>query len=119
MKSTRFFTLLCAAALALAPAVQPPPAQAKEWKKVVIATEGAYMPFNGSGPDGKLIGYEIDLAADVCARAKLTCEFQTTSWDGIIPGLNAGKYDAIMSGMSITEIRGMGRHGSKNSTAGC
>ena len=48
---------------------------------------------------------EIDLAADVCARAKLTCEFQTTSWDGIIPGLNAGKYDAIMSGMSITAAR--------------
>ena len=100
MKLARLSALLCAAALALAPA-----AQAKDWKKVVIATEGAYMPFNGISPDGKVIGYEVDLAADICGRAKLTCEFLPTAWDGIIPGLNAGKYDAIMSGMSITEKR--------------
>jgi octopine/nopaline transport system substrate-binding protein len=81
------------------------PAGAKDWKKVVIATEGAYAPYNMHAPDGKLIGFEIDLGNDLCARAKITCEFIATDWDSVIPGLNAGKYDAIMDGMSITAKR--------------
>jgi len=81
------------------------PAFAKDWTKVVIATEGAYAPYNMHAPDGKLVGFEIDLAADLCGRLKITCEFVAQDWDGIIPGLNAGKYDAIMSGMSITDKR--------------
>ncbi len=93
------------AALAAAVTLAAPAALAKDWKKVVIATEGAYMPYNGHAPDGKLIGFEIDLANDLCARIKLSCEWVSQDWDGIIPGLNAGKYDAIMDGMSITEKR--------------
>jgi octopine/nopaline transport system substrate-binding protein len=92
-------------ALAIAAALSISAAQAKDWTKVVIATEGAYMPYNGHSPDGKLIGFEIDLGNDLCARLKITCEWVAQDWDGIIPGLNAGKYDAIMDGMSITVKR--------------
>lgn len=81
------------------------PAVAKDWTTVAIATEGAYPPYNFHGPDGKLIGFEIDLAADLCRRAALTCTWVDQDWDGIIPALQAGKYDAIMSGMSITAKR--------------
>ena len=49
------------AALAIGVVLAVPAAQAKDWTKVVIATEGAYMPYNGHSPDGKLIGFEIDL----------------------------------------------------------
>ena len=97
--------LTVAAVMALAATLAAPLAQAKEWKKVVIATEGAYMPYNGHAPDGKLIGFEIDLAKDLCARMKVTCEVIAQDWNGIIPGLTAGKYDAIMAGMSITAKR--------------
>lgn len=101
-----FSRLLPALAVAVALAtLAGPAAMAKEWKKVVIATEGAYMPYNGHAPDGSLIGFEIDLGNDLCARAKLTCKFIAQDWNGIIPGLNAGKFDAIMSGMSITDKR--------------
>jgi octopine/nopaline transport system substrate-binding protein len=99
----KILRLLAAFALTLAFAL--PTAQAKDWKKVVIATEGAYMPFNGHSPDGKLIGFEIDLGNNLCERMKITCEFVAQDWDGIIPGLTAGKYDAIMDGMSITAKR--------------
>ena len=74
-------------------------------KKIVIATEGSYAPYNMRTPDGKLVGFEIDLANNLCDRLKITCEFIAQDWNGIIPGLTEGKYDAIMDGMSITPKR--------------
>lgn len=78
---------------------------AGDWKKVKIATEGAYPPWNFIDASGKLVGFEIDLAQDLCTRMKVTCEIVPQKWRGIIKGLNAGKYDAIMAAMSITENR--------------
>jgi octopine/nopaline transport system substrate-binding protein len=99
--------LLMAAPLALAAMLAGPaaPAHAKEWKEIRIATEGAYPPWNQMGPDGKIVGFEPDLAAVLCAHMHVTCTFIATDWDGVIPGLNAGKYDAIMDGMSVTPKR--------------
>jgi octopine/nopaline transport system substrate-binding protein len=74
-------------------------------KTVKIATEGAYAPWNFTGAGGKLEGFEIDLANDLCARMKVKCEIVSQDWDGIIPALQAKKYDAIMAGMNITEKR--------------
>src|SRR5476649_75797 len=70
-----------------------------------IATEGAYAPWNFTKPGGQLDGFEIDLAHDLCQRMKVTCQITAQDWDGLIPSLNAGKFDAIMAGMSITEKR--------------
>src|SRR5215218_10916286 len=80
-------------------------AQGKKWETVKIATEGAYAPWNFTGAGGKLEGFEIDLANDLCARMKVKCEIVAQDWDGIIPALNAKKYDAIMAGMNITDKR--------------
>ncbi len=80
-------------------------AGAKDWKTVRIASEGAYPPWNATDTSGKLIGFEVDLGNDLCKRMKVTCEFVAQDWDGIIPALQQGKYDAIMSGMTITGER--------------
>jgi octopine/nopaline transport system substrate-binding protein len=80
-------------------------AQGKKWDTVKIATEGAYAPWNFTGAGGKLEGFEIDLANELCGRMKVKCEIVAQDWDGIIPALQAKKYDAIMAGMSITEER--------------
>jgi octopine/nopaline transport system substrate-binding protein len=93
------------AALASALAIGAAAAQGKKWESIKIATEGAYAPWNMQTAGGKLEGFEIDLANDLCARMKVKCEIIAQDWDGIIPGLNAKKFDAIMAGMSITEER--------------
>ncbi|OSQ46743.1 ABC transporter substrate-binding protein [Thalassospira alkalitolerans] len=80
-------------------------AEAKEWKHITIATEGAFPPWNSTLPDGSLTGYEIDLYKDLCARMNAECTMISHSWEGIIPGLLAGKFDAIIAGMSATEKR--------------
>jgi len=78
---------------------------AGDWSKIRIATEGAYAPWNFTDSSGKLVGFELDLAEDLCKRMNAECEIVAQAWDGIIPALQAGKYDAIMAGMSITEKR--------------
>ncbi len=72
---------------------------------VKIATESSYKPFSYTDADGKLIGYEIELVDALCAQMKAECEVISQDWDGLIPGLNAQKFDAIIAGMSITPER--------------
>lgn len=93
------------ALIALATVVLPAHAQSPEWKKIRIAVEGAYPPFNEVGPDGKLKGFDVDIALALCAQMKAECTLVQQEWDGMIPALQARKFDAIVSSMAITDER--------------
>lgn len=70
-----------------------------------IATEGAYRPFNHTNADGSLGGFDVDITNALCAELKVKCDIKAQDWEGIIPALNANKYDAIVSAMSVTPER--------------
>jgi polar amino acid transport system substrate-binding protein len=72
------------------------------WRTVRIASEGARPPYNYLEAN-KLAGFEIDLAHDLCSRMKVTCTFSMQDWDGLIPGLLAHHFDAVMAAMEITD----------------
>lgn len=91
---TRSLSLAAAAAVALAVAS---PIAAKEWTAVTIGVEGAFPPYNTTDADGTLSGYDIDIANEVCRRAKLDCTLVAQSWDSQIPSLVAGKFDVVLT----------------------
>lgn len=80
-------------------------AEAAERKVLTIATEGASPPWDMIDTEGKLVGYDIDVGYELCRRIAVECRFVAQDWDGMIPALTVGKFDAIMSGMAITEKR--------------
>jgi arginine/ornithine transport system substrate-binding protein len=98
----RLFATLFALALA---AALPATVSAQAGGKLRIAVEGAYPPFSEIGTDGRIKGFDIDIADAVCAHLKLECVQVQTEFDAMIPALRARKFDAIVASMSITPER--------------
>ena len=70
-----------------------------------LATEGAYPPYNFINDDGEIDGFERELGDELCRRADLECTWMTNDWDSTIPNLVDGDFDAVLTGMSITDER--------------
>ncbi|WP_244546897.1 transporter substrate-binding domain-containing protein [Ensifer sp. YR511] len=94
-----------AIALCFSLLVSAQPLRADDKRTITIAAEGASPPWTGTDENGQLYGFDIDVGRDLCRRMKIECAFVAQDWDGIIPALTVGKFDVIMSGMSITEKR--------------
>lgn len=67
--------------------------------------ESQYPPFESRNAQGELEGFDIELGKAVCANAKMNCQWVESSFDALIPALQAKKFDAINSAMNITEAR--------------
>ena len=91
--------------LVIAAALAQPAAPAAAPQLVRIASEGARPPFNYLDQNNELAGFEIDLGHELCRRMAVTCTFVVQDWDGMIPGLEAKHFDAIMAAMDITDER--------------
>ena len=120
MKFTRRLaglTLASAAALALAlPASAQSTRQGLSSESVIesIKREGVikiglsiFRPWSMRNLDGDLVGFELDVGRKLAEDMGVEVEFVPTSWDGIIPALVSGKFDVIISGMTITPQRNL------------
>ena len=99
MKKRTFLTAVCAASIGLASAL---PAAAE---KVTMAADAEYPPFQYKNDAGEIVGFDVEITLLACEAAGLECEFAAHAWDGLIPGLLIGKYNAISSTMFATEER--------------
>ncbi|ASW06836.1 MULTISPECIES: lysine/arginine/ornithine ABC transporter substrate-binding protein [unclassified Rhizobium] len=72
---------------------------------IVFGTDATYPPFESLDAGGKFIGFDIDITNALCDQMKVKCTFVNQDFDGIIPALQAKKFDAIISSMSITPER--------------
>lgn len=70
-----------------------------------VATEGAYPPFNYLDEQGRLTGFDVDIARALCAALETECSFTAVPWEELIPRLEAGEYDVIVASMARTPER--------------
>ncbi|MGS1115872.1 transporter substrate-binding domain-containing protein [Castellaniella sp. UC4442_H9] len=98
-------TTLFGAALLLAVGLIPAAGHAANAQELKIATEAGYPPFEYRNTKGQLEGFDIDIGNELCKRMNRTCVWIDQSFDSLIPGLQARKFDLANSTMTATEPR--------------
>lgn len=75
-------------------------------RTITVAVENAYPPFNMiDEASGEGVGWDYDAVREICARINCTPDFRQAAWDGIFPAMNAGEYDMLADGVTITDER--------------
>lgn len=77
----------------------------KEPTKITIASDATFPPMEMVDTNKNIVGFDIDLMNAAAKAGGFTVEFKNTAWDGIFAGLDNGKYDAVMSSVTITDER--------------
>ncbi|GAJ10221.1 unnamed protein product [marine sediment metagenome] len=72
-----------------------------------VGFESGYMPFEMTNKKGKFVGFDIDVAKEMAKAMGVKFVPINTAWDGIIPALVTGKFDIIISGMTVTQERNL------------
>ena len=70
-----------------------------------VGTEGTYPPFTFHNGAGDLVGFDVELAREVGKRLGIKTVFVEGKWDGLIAGVDAGRYDAVVNEVGITDAR--------------
>src|SRR5215470_20160336 len=83
----------------------PTLASAQELVWAADAEGGAPYTFTDPRNPARIIGFEVDLADALAARMGRKARFDQKQWDGLVPGLERGEYDAVINGLEITAER--------------
>jgi lysine/arginine/ornithine transport system substrate-binding protein len=78
---------------------------AKDWTTIRFGVDATYAPFESKAANGELVGLDIDIGNEICRRMNARCVWVESDFDGLIPALNARKFDAVLSSMSVTPKR--------------
>jgi len=92
-------------ALSMIGTAVPLAAGAKTFTEIKFGVDATYPPFESLSPSGAFQGFDIDLGRAICAELKVKCVFVSQDFGGIIPALQARKFDAILSSMTVTPER--------------
>jgi L-cystine transport system substrate-binding protein len=104
IRSIMLVAMFNAAAVATASAADDL-AQIKSAGVFRVGTEGTYAPFTYHDASGKLTGFDVEIASAIAQRLGVKPQFIEGKWDGLIAGLDAKRYDAVVNEVSITDAR--------------
>lgn len=80
-------------------------AQIQEKGEVVIAMEGTWAPWTYHDENDALVGFDVEVAQAIADKLGVTATFAEGEWDGLLAGLDAGRYDLMVNGVDMTEER--------------
>ena len=70
-----------------------------------VGTEGNYSPFTYRDAKGELVGFDVEIAQEIAKKLGVKAAFTEGPWDGLIAGLDANRYDAVINEVTITDAR--------------
>ncbi|WDZ79122.1 transporter substrate-binding domain-containing protein (plasmid) [Ensifer adhaerens] len=70
-----------------------------------VGTSADYPPWESVDASGNIVGFDKDVGDEICKRISATCTWQNQAYDGLLPGLQVGKFDLVISGVSINDER--------------
>ena len=77
----------------------------QEIKKIIVGTEPGFAPFEFTDESGEIVGFDVDLIKAIAKTQGFEVKLKGMGFDGLIPALQTGQIDAVISGMTITEER--------------
>ncbi len=80
-------------------------AQIQDGGTMTFGTEGTWSPWTFHDESGELVGFDIDVAQGIAEHLGVQAEFAEGEWDGLLAGLDSGRYDTMANGVSVTEER--------------
>lgn len=80
-------------------------AQIKERGSIIVAMEGTWAPWTYHDEDDNLVGYDVEVAQNIAEKLGVEVEFIEGAWDGLLAGLDAGRYDIMVNGVGVTDER--------------
>ena len=109
-KMKKFVSLLLALMMALgmtalAEESKDQLARIQEKGEIVIATEGTWAPWTYTDENGTLVGFDVEIATAIAEKLGVKATFVTVEWDGILAGIDSGRYDIAANGIDVTEQR--------------
>ena len=79
--------------------------QIKERGEIIVAMEGTWAPWTYHDENDQLVGYDVEVAQNIAERLGVRVNFAEAEWDGLMAGLDSGRYDIMVNGMDIDEER--------------
>ena len=79
--------------------------QIQEKSEIVIAMEGTWAPWTYHDENDELVGYDVEVGKAIAEKLGVTATFVEGEWDGLLAGLDAGRYDIMVNGVGVTPER--------------
>lgn len=73
--------------------------------KFIVGIEGAYPPFNYHDDDGKLVGFDVEVAQKVAQKLGVEVEFVEAPWDSLLAGMDSGRFDTVINCVGVSDER--------------
>ena len=80
-------------------------ARIKERGSIIVAMEGAWMPWTYHNEADELVGFDVEVSNAIAAKLGVTVQFEECPWDSIFGGLESGRYDMAVNGIDWTAER--------------
>ena len=80
-------------------------AQIRQKGELVIALEGNWAPWSFHDDDDTLVGYDVEVGKAIAEKLGVKATFVEGDWDGLLAGVEAGRYDMVINGVDITDSR--------------